>query len=92
MDSERSAAPPTIVGVNASKVAIAFAPALRVAIFGLSLQSIPLSASPRPGSGLPTQARSHSSASSGFAVRQAAKRSCHSAWYLAPSSFIEAAA
>ena len=68
-----------------------FWPALRVAIFGLS-QSISRSASARPGSGLPCQARSHSSASSGLALRQASKRSFHSACAAAPSSFIEQAA
>ena len=69
VDSVRSAAPPTIVGVNGSNAAMTFAPALRVAILALSLQSMPRSASAEAGQRpCPTQARSHSSASSGFAV------------------------
>jgi hypothetical protein len=67
-----------------------FWPATRVASFSFS-QSFG-SPSARPGSGLPCQARSHSSASSAFEERQASKRSCHSARAAAPSSFIEAAA
>ena len=62
---------------------------------GRDLRLVPVdlaSASARPGSALPSQARSHSSASSGLASRQASKRSFHSACCAAPSSFIEAAA
>jgi hypothetical protein len=40
------------------------------------------SASRTPGNGLPDQARSHSFANSGFASRQEAKRSSHSACVL----------
>ncbi len=79
----RSAAPPTIVGVNGSKAAMVLPPATRVESFSFS-QSVG-SASPSPGRGRPCQARSHSRARSGSSPRQRANRSFHSACAWAPS-------
>ncbi len=89
VDSVRSAAPPSIVGVNGSNAAMTWPPAPRVAIF--SLPSNVGSASAMPGSGRPgsPHAASHSAARSASSPFHFSRRSDHSAWALPPSSFIE---
>ena len=91
VDSVRSAAPPSIVGVNGSNAAMVLPPTPRVAI--LSLSKLLGSASAMPGSGRPglAQAASHSAARSASSSRHASKRSCHSACALPPSPFMSKA-
>jgi hypothetical protein len=72
-DSLRSAEPPTQVGRNGAIAWIVSPEAARVASAAFAAGSNDGSASARPGSGLPAQARSHSVARAGSAARQAAK-------------------
>ena len=76
VDSTRSAAPPTIVGVNGLIACITFLPASRVATPSPAGNSG--NASIQPGRGLPVRSASHSSRSFGNVSAQSSKRSCHS--------------
>ena len=76
VDSTRSAAPPTIVGVKGFSACMAFLPASRVATSSPAGKTG--SASRQPSRGSPRRSSSRSRASSGNAARQAASRSSHS--------------
>ena len=84
VDSTRSAAPPTIVGVNGFSACITFRPASRVATSSPAGKTG--SASRQPSRGSPRRSSSRSRASSGKAPAQAASRSSHSRCSSAPRS------
>jgi hypothetical protein len=84
VDSVRSAAPPTIVGVCASNAAMTLPPAPRVAVF-VPASNVGSTAR-RSVSGRPLQPLSHSAARSACSLCQRSKRSCHSACASAPRS------
>ena len=87
VDSDRSAAPPIIVGVKSSNAAMTFWPAARVASLSLP-HSMFSSASPTPGIGfgLSSHTASHSRARASCVLRHASKRSVHSPSRRAPRS------
>ena len=84
VDSERSAAPPTIVGTTGSNAAMILPPALRVATFvpTSNFGSTSATGDDRPGRprGVPLLAQL------GVVERHASKRSCHSACSRSPRS------
>ena len=84
VDSTRSAAPPTIVGVNGFSACITVLPASRVATSSPAGNTG--SASSQPSRGSPRRSSSRSRASVGNAAAQAARRSSHSRCSSAPRS------
>ena len=82
VDSTRSAAPPTIVGVNGFSACITFLPASRLATSSPAGNSG--SASIQPGRGLPVRSASHSSFSPGNASAQRSNRCFHSCSHSIP--------